>query len=102
MSYTRAIKIGFAAVFTSLFLFGCGNPAVTEAPGASPTQVPPTQEPLIPTEEIATEEPVIESLGAGDTAPDFTLPDSNGNMVRLADSLLDNRLVILVFYFSHT
>ena len=53
-------------------------------------------------EEIATEESAIDPLGTGDLAPDFTLPDSNGNTVNLADSLLDNRLTILVFYFSHT
>jgi hypothetical protein len=35
-------------------------------------------------------------------APDFTLPDSNGNMVRLADELRDNQLVILVFYHAYT
>ncbi len=101
MNYMRAIRIGLV-ILVGLFLYGCGSPAVTEAPAATPTQELPTQEPLIPTEEIATEEPAIDPLGTGDAAPDFTLPDSNGNMVRLTDELLDNRLVILVFYFHHT
>ena len=117
MSYMRAIKMGFMVIFVSLFLFGCGNSPETEAPAVAATQEPPisteqvepegvsatsTAEPPTPTEEIATEEPAIDPLGTGDLAPDFTLPDSNGNMVNLADNLLDNRLVILVFYFSHT
>jgi cytochrome oxidase Cu insertion factor (SCO1/SenC/PrrC family) len=39
-------------------------------------------------------------LQTGDTAPDFTLPDSDGNIVGLSTELLDNRLVVLVFYHS--
>ena len=112
MSNQRSIKMGSALILIGLFLYGCGNSSVSEAPAAAPTAEPPspteapaaapTAEPPIPTEEIATEEPAIDPLGTGDLAPDFTLPDSNGNMVNLADNLLDNRLVILVFYFSHT
>lgn len=43
---------------------------------------------------------------SGDTAPgaeiaaDFTLPDSEGNMVGLADELAENEQVVLVFYYS--
>jgi peroxiredoxin len=33
-------------------------------------------------------------------APDFTLPDSSGNMVNLADELDSNEHVVLVFYFG--
>ena len=112
MSNRRTIGVGIALFLVSLFLYGCGSPAVTEAPAATPTaELPnpteapaaaPTAEPPVPTEVIATEEPAIDPLGTGDLAPDFTLPDSNGIMVNLADNLLDNRLVILVFYFSHT
>jgi cytochrome oxidase Cu insertion factor (SCO1/SenC/PrrC family) len=107
MRHSRAIRLGFALIFAGLFLYGCGNPPASEAPAEppDPTEAPaaePTAEPPIPAEEIATEEPAIDPLGTGDTAPDFTLPDSNGEMVNLADKLLDNRLVILVFYFSHT
>jgi cytochrome oxidase Cu insertion factor (SCO1/SenC/PrrC family) len=112
MSHKRAFRMVFALTLVSLFLLGCGSPPVSEAPAEEPTQeaqspteapaAAPTAEPPTPTEEIATEEPAIDPLGTGDLAPDFTLPDSNGNMVNLADNLLDNRLVILVFYFSHT
>ena len=59
------------------------------------------------------EEPVSAEIGdseesnsnsprTDDMAPDFTLPDSNGNMVHLADELSDNRMVILVFYHEYT
>jgi hypothetical protein len=41
-------------------------------------------------------------LRAGDLAPDFTLPDGDGNMVNLAEQLQDNEMVALVFYHSHT
>jgi peroxiredoxin Q/BCP len=35
-------------------------------------------------------------LNPGDTAPDFTLPDQDGNPVRLSD--LKGRNVVLYFY----
>lgn len=35
-----------------------------------------------------------------EVAPDFTLPDGNGNLVSLADELQENRHVVLVFYFG--
>lgn len=35
-------------------------------------------------------------LAAGDTAPDFTLPDQDGNEIRLAD--LRGQTVVLYFY----
>jgi hypothetical protein len=37
-----------------------------------------------------------------DVAPDFTLPDGNGNKVHLADELNNNQMVVLVFYHSYT
>ena len=37
-----------------------------------------------------------------DPALDFTLPDSNGNMVHLADELQDNESVVLLFYLEHS
>jgi cytochrome oxidase Cu insertion factor (SCO1/SenC/PrrC family) len=84
------------------------------------TQAPQTEEPK-PVESVATEEPTAESVATaestaeivvaeepkitgprtGEIAPDFTLPDSNGDMVHLADELNDNRIVILVFYYAH-
>ena len=103
----RCRKMKYAVILIGLLLYACGNPPASEAPAEppDPTEAPaaaPTAEPPTPTEEIATEESAIDPLGTGDLAPDFTLPDSNGNTVNLADSLLDNRLTILVFYFSHT
>jgi peroxiredoxin len=34
-------------------------------------------------------------------APDFSLPDSEGNMVQLADELQNNEQVVLVFYYTY-
>ena len=39
-------------------------------------------------------------LDTGDVAPDFNLPDGNGNTVNLADELQKNEHVVLVFYYS--
>jgi peroxiredoxin Q/BCP len=36
-----------------------------------------------------------------EAAPDFTLPDGNGNMVHLAEELELNDQVVLVFYYTH-
>jgi peroxiredoxin len=38
---------------------------------------------------------------APEIAPDFTLPDSNGNMVNLAAELQENEQVVLVFYYLY-
>jgi cytochrome oxidase Cu insertion factor (SCO1/SenC/PrrC family) len=46
--------------------------------------------------------PTITGPRTGDIAPDFTLPDSNGNIVHLADELDNNRMVILIFYHAYT
>lgn len=71
---------------------------------AAETSTAETEE-LMPAESVVAEEPTSEpkTIGprSGDIAPDFSLPDSNGNMVRLSDQLLDNRLVILVFYHAY-
>ena len=55
-------------------------------------------------EPTATEVPESAPAGprTGELAPDFTLPDSNGNMVHLADELQDNESVVLLFYLEHT
>lgn len=36
-----------------------------------------------------------------DTAPDFTLPDKDGNMVNLEEVLQKYQYVVLVFYYEH-
>ena len=51
---------------------------------------------------MAPEEPEAAGPRTGDVAPDFTLPDSTGAMVHLADEVQDNQMVVLVFYERHT
>jgi cell division septation protein DedD len=107
-------QLVIAVTLIMLFLVRCGNAAstpVSEAPVATTTPEPPTAtptpEPPTPTEEpkpeesAATEESTTDGPRTGDVAPDFTLPDSNGNMVHLADELNDNRMVILVFCHAY-
>ena len=53
-------------------------------------------------ESVVAEESKSKTPRTGDIAPDFTLPDSVGNMVSLADELNNNRLVILVFYHAYS
>ena len=67
--------------------------------GTTPT---PKTEESKSVESVVNEEPKTNGPHTGDIAPDFTLPDSNGNMVHLADKLNDNRMVILVFYVEYT
>ncbi len=55
-------------------------------------------------EPTATEVPEPTPAGprTGELAPDFTLPDSSGNMVNLADELQNYGSVVLLFYLEHT
>ena len=69
---------------------------VTEEPTAESVI---TEEPTV--ESVITEEPENSGPRTGDIAPDFTLPNSNGNMVHLADELNDYRIVVLVFYNAY-
>ena len=110
-------KIVFVLMLITFFLVGCGNTSSTTVTDAPQVTEPPTTE-LPATEAPATEPPATESpateppatepivhndpLGIGDSAPDFTLLDSNGDMLNLADLLQDNRLVLLVFYHAYT
>jgi hypothetical protein len=125
MSRQKLLQVVIGLTLIMLFLVGCGTTAptpVSEAPAASPTPEPPTAtpspepptatpspEPPTPTEEpkpeetvVTTEEPGADGPRTGDVAPDFNLPDSNGDMVHLADEVQDNRMVVLVFYEVHT
>ena len=69
---------------------------VTEEPTAESVA---TGEPTA--ESVITEEPKTTGPRTGEIAPDFTLPDNNGDMVHLADELNDNRMVILIFYHAY-
>jgi len=42
-----------------------------------------------------------EPVGAGAVAPDFTLPDQDGQARRLSAELARQRAVVLVFYRGH-
>lgn len=100
MNRQQLLQLVIAVTLIMLFLAGCGS---SEAPTATATPEPPaTSTPEPPA--TSTPEPVVvnDPLHAGDTAPDFTLPDSNGNMVSLAALLQDNEMVVLVFYYSDT
>lgn len=66
--------------------------------GTTPTAEP---EELKPAESVVAGGPKTTGPTTGDIAPDFTLPDGNGNMVHLADELHDHRMVILVFYHAY-
>ena len=81
----KHIQLIFIQALLILILAACN---ITSPP--EPTDTPSTSE-------VATSsEP-----RTGATAPDFTLPDSRGNMVHLADELKDSQTVVLVFYYSH-
>jgi hypothetical protein len=83
--------IWFGLVFVlSLLMVACS--------GANPT--PKTEEPK-PTVTVVMEETNSDGPRTGDVAPDFTLPDGDGNMVHLADELKDNQAVVLVFYEAY-
>lgn len=51
-----------------------------------------------PTSTTSTSAPVAKAPQPGDVAPDFTLVDSKGTSVHLAEELKANRSVVLVFY----
>lgn len=55
----------------------------------------------VSTEVGSTEEAVTDGPRSGDIAPDFTLPDGNGEVVHLAEVLKNNRSVVLVFYLEY-
>ena len=83
MSHRQALNLGIVATLLVSLLVACGG----NAPTAEPTM---------------TDKRTPSSPRAGDVAPDFTLPDKDGNMVRLADELKDHSSVVLVFYYEGT
>jgi hypothetical protein len=52
-------------------------------------------------EVVSTEETKATGPRTGDIAPDFSLPDSNGEVVHLAKVLKNNQSVVLVFYLEY-
>jgi peroxiredoxin len=101
--------IGFVLVL-SLLLAACSpiSPSPQEEEPKSSDSVV-TEEPtpeIVTTEEptaenVTMEEPENSGLPVGETAPDFTLSDGDGNMVNLAEELQDNEQVVIVFYFGN-
>jgi len=90
--FSKSVFFSIAVLLVLLFLVGCGNVVTTpvsEAPAATSTE-----------ETVVIEKSDTDGPRTGDMAPDFTLPDSEGNMVRLSDELKDNRFVVLVFFHS--
>ena len=81
---------GIALALFALILAAC----TASAPVDSPPELPATSVPKSLN--------VIGPLQVGDMAPDFTLPDSNENMVNLAEELQENEQVVLVFYYFHS
>ena len=112
--FPKSVLFSIAVLLILSFLVGCGNAVTTpvsEAPAAISTEeiviveksdTPVSEAPAAtPTEEtVVIEKSDTDGPRTGDTAPDFTLPDSEGNMVRLSDELKDNRFVVLVFFHS--
>jgi peroxiredoxin len=68
---TKSTFFSIAVILVLSFLAGCGNDGTNESPRT------------------------------GDIAPDFTLSDTNGNMVSLVDELGENEQVVLVFYYTY-
>lgn len=82
--------LGVAGVLTMVLMVACGNTG-TAPISESPSPTSPPEEPF-----------ASNALRAGDIAPDFTLTDDSGNMVSLAEELLENEFVVLVFYHGAT
>lgn len=100
MKNANVYLIGMTVVL-SLLMAACS--------GRSPTLQ--TEEPMS-AESVVTEQPAEveeETVQTDSTsrksplkmAADFTLPDSNGNMVNLAETLQENEQVVLVFYINN-
>ncbi len=96
------IVVWFGLVFVlALLMVACSgatpNPQTVEPKSAESVV---TEEPE-PTESVVTDEPKsAPSPLTGEIAPDFTLPDSNGNEVSLADTLQEKEQVVIIFYYG--
>lgn len=76
----------------ALTLSACAEP---DAPADAPTPVPTTA--TADTSVVTAEVAASQALGEGDAAPDFALPDVDGETVQLA-ALLERGPVVLTFY----
>ncbi len=88
-----------AALLLAVVLAACGDPVPAGERAADvPAQVAPDTSGTPPTAAaVSPEEAVQLSLGVGDTAPDFELPNASGGTVRLSE-LLRSGPVVLAFY----
>ena len=106
MSRQQVLKMVIAGMLTLLFLVACGSSGstpITETPPATftPKRSGSTHITEIPPATFTPKPKRVffsDPLSTGDVTPDFTLPDSEGNMVNLANQLQDNQYVVLVFY----
>jgi len=74
------VTLGWLASL-GLLLTACGAPTPTATIAPAPVQTSPQP---------------------GDKAPDFTLADSGGDRLHLADIVAEHKSTVLVFYLSHT
>ena len=88
-----------SALLACLALSACGDPIPAgERAAEAPAAVQPDTSGTPPVAaSVSAGEAVKLSLGVGDTAPEFALPDATGRTVRLSD-LLASGPVVLTFY----
>lgn len=70
-------------------------------PAAVQSHVPPATS-TAATAGMATPPVTGAALRPGDLAPDFSLPDSEGNLVELAGIAADHASTVVIFYLSDT
>ncbi|MCK4899062.1 MAG: peroxiredoxin family protein [Anaerolineales bacterium] len=88
------------AVVLSLLMAACGGTTPTpQSEGSKTAESVVTEQPAATEEETVPTDSVTPNSTA-EIAADFTLPDSNGNMVNLVDELQENEQVVLVFYYG--
>ncbi len=101
MSRQQVLKMVIAGMLTLLFLVACGSSGSTPITETPPAKITPNRVTETPPATFTPKPKRVffsDPLSTGDVAPDFTLPDSEGNMVNLANQLQDNQYVVMVFF----